>query len=51
MEGVCEEILEWNREHEEGAGGAGVGDGGVVARDGQVGKMAKAAMTAKGAAA
>jgi hypothetical protein len=50
MEGVCEEILEWNREHEEGAG-AGAGNGGVVAGEGQVGKMAKAAMTAKGAAA
>jgi hypothetical protein len=45
MEGVCEEILEWNREHE------GVGNGEVVAGEGQVGKMAKAAMAAKGAAA
>jgi hypothetical protein len=49
MEGVCEEILEWNREHE--GAGAGAGNGEVVAGEGQVGKMAKAAMTAKGAAA
>jgi hypothetical protein len=49
MEGVCEEILEWNREHE--GAGSGAGNGEVVAGEGQVGKMAKAAMTAKGAAA
>ena len=49
IEGVCEELLEWNREHE-GADGAD-GAGKVVAGEGQVGKMAKAAMAAKGAAA
>lgn len=43
IEGVCEEILEWNREHE------AAGD--AVMAEGPDGKVAKAALVAKGVAA
>jgi hypothetical protein len=43
LEGVCEQILNWNREHE-GAAGAGEGEA-------PEGKMAKAALTVQGVAA
>lgn len=43
IEGVCEQILEWNREHEDAAEEAG--------GDAPDGKLAKAALTGKGVAA
>lgn len=43
IEGVCEEMLEWNREQEE--------NGAVAAGEGPDGKVAKAGLVAKGVAA
>jgi hypothetical protein len=48
MEGVCEQILEWNREHG-GEGEVGVEEG--VGGKGLVGQAAKAAVTVGGVAA
>jgi hypothetical protein len=47
MEGVCEQILEWNREHG-GEGVEGVEEG---EEKGVLGKAAKAALTVQGVAA
>jgi hypothetical protein len=51
LEGVCQQILEWNREHEGQGQGQGRGGDAVTVKEGPDGTVAKAALTAKGVVA